>query len=200
MTLGEKIQLLRKQNSMTQEQLAERLTITRQTVSKWELGESEPDITYIIQLSDIFQVTTDHLIKDAPNTLITTDFPSEKESSLHGKVKIFMGCIFTLIGVFGILAFWVISIVNPVYTNQYGYEVNQSLFGGLQNFLHAWNARGLFWFIVLIGAVGIILLFFPDFWENGGSAIEDAEDMLDDYIEDKQRVEQYLKKLEKHTK
>ena len=64
MTLAEKIQALRKQSGMSQEQLAERITVSRQAVSKWELGESFPDIDNVVQLSKIFSVSTDYLLKD----------------------------------------------------------------------------------------------------------------------------------------
>lgn len=64
MTLGEKIQKLRKQRGLSQEALAEKVTVTRQTISKWELGQSTPDLDFIAQLSDIFNVSSDYLIKD----------------------------------------------------------------------------------------------------------------------------------------
>ncbi|MCD8013486.1 MAG: helix-turn-helix domain-containing protein [Lachnospiraceae bacterium] len=64
MTLGEKIQKLRKQQGLSQEALAEKVTVTRQTISKWELGQSTPDLDFIAQLSDIFGVTSDYLIKE----------------------------------------------------------------------------------------------------------------------------------------
>ena len=72
MTLGEKIQKLRKQRGLSQEELAEKVTVTRQTISKWELGQSLPDLDFIAQLSDIFNVSSDYLIKDEmtePNEL-----------------------------------------------------------------------------------------------------------------------------------
>ena len=62
--LGEKIQRLRKEKGMSQEQLAAQLTISRQAVSKWELGESMPDTENIIQLSKLFSVSTDFLLND----------------------------------------------------------------------------------------------------------------------------------------
>jgi transcriptional regulator with XRE-family HTH domain len=62
MTLGEKLQLLRKQNGMSQEQLASQMCVSRQAVSKWELNESLPDTDKIVQLSKIFHVTTDYLL------------------------------------------------------------------------------------------------------------------------------------------
>lgn len=64
MTLGEKIQTLRKQNGLSQEALAEKLAVTRQTVSKWELNRSMPDLDFIARLSALFHVSADYLIKD----------------------------------------------------------------------------------------------------------------------------------------
>lgn len=64
MTFGEKIQKLRKQQGFSQEVLAEKVTVTRQTISKWELDQSTPDLEFIAQLSDIFNVSTDYLIKE----------------------------------------------------------------------------------------------------------------------------------------
>jgi len=62
MTLGEKILVLRKQNGMSQEQLAEKITVSRQAISRWELNESIPDVDNIVQLSNIFSVSTDYLL------------------------------------------------------------------------------------------------------------------------------------------
>ena len=64
MTLGEKIQRLRKQHGLSQEALAERIMVTRQTISKWELNQSMPDLDFIAQIGDIFNVSTDYLIKE----------------------------------------------------------------------------------------------------------------------------------------
>lgn len=63
MTFGERIQFLRKQKRMSQEELGEKLEVTRQTISKWELDQSTPDLDYIISISEFFDVTTDYLIK-----------------------------------------------------------------------------------------------------------------------------------------
>ena len=62
--LGEKIQRLRKEKGMSQEQLAAQLTISRQAISKWELGETMPDTENIVQLSKLFDVSTDYLLND----------------------------------------------------------------------------------------------------------------------------------------
>ena len=64
MTLADKIILLRKRQGLSQEELAERMDVTRQAVSKWESGQSAPDLERVLLLSRIFEVTTDQLIKD----------------------------------------------------------------------------------------------------------------------------------------
>lgn len=64
MILGEKIALLRKKNNYSQEDLANELGISRQSVSKWESGNSIPDLDKIIKMSSLFGVSTDYLLKD----------------------------------------------------------------------------------------------------------------------------------------
>lgn len=62
MTLGEKIQKLRKQRGLSQEALAEKVTVTRQTISKWELGVSMPDIAKLGELSELLNVSIDEIL------------------------------------------------------------------------------------------------------------------------------------------
>ena len=64
MIFADKLIALRKQHGLSQEQLAEKLNVSRQSVSKWEGAQSIPDINKIIQLSQIFGVSTDYLLKD----------------------------------------------------------------------------------------------------------------------------------------
>ncbi len=64
MNLAQKLTIQRKKSGMSQEQLADRLGITRQSVSKWEAGSSIPEISKLIALSELFQVSLDYLLKD----------------------------------------------------------------------------------------------------------------------------------------
>ena len=64
MILAEKIMEERKKNGWSQEELAEKLSVSRQAVSKWESAQSIPDLQRVIQLSEIFGVSTDYLLKD----------------------------------------------------------------------------------------------------------------------------------------
>lgn len=64
MILAEKIMLQRKKNGWSQEELSEKLGVTRQSVSKWEGAQAVPDLQRILQMSQIFGVSTDYLLKD----------------------------------------------------------------------------------------------------------------------------------------
>ena len=64
MILAEKISEERKKNGWSQEELAEKLSVSRQSVSKWESGQSVPDLNRILEMARIFGVTTDYLLKD----------------------------------------------------------------------------------------------------------------------------------------
>ena len=64
MILADKIIELRKKSGMSQEELAEKLNVSRQSVSKWESAASIPDLNRILELSRLFGVTPDYLLKD----------------------------------------------------------------------------------------------------------------------------------------
>ena len=64
MILADKIMDLRKKNGWSQEELAEKLDVSRQSISKWESAQSIPDMGRILRLSEVFGVTTDYLLKD----------------------------------------------------------------------------------------------------------------------------------------
>lgn len=64
MPIGSKIKQLRKQKSMTQEELADKLHVSRQTISKWETDIATPDIDNVIAICLIFEISTDELLTD----------------------------------------------------------------------------------------------------------------------------------------
>ena len=63
MTIADRIQSLRKQRGMSQEELADAVGVSRQAVSKWESEQATPDLDKVVIMSDIFEVTTDYLLK-----------------------------------------------------------------------------------------------------------------------------------------
>lgn len=68
MAFMEKLQKLRKSNGMSQESLAEAVGVSRQAVSKWESGQSYPEMDKLIALSELFQINLDSLVKDEDNS------------------------------------------------------------------------------------------------------------------------------------
>lgn len=86
MILADKIVKLRKQLAWSQEELAMKMEVSRQSVSKWESGNSIPDLKKIITLAEIFEVSTDFLLKDDCETLqakVHSDEPSFAQISLE---------------------------------------------------------------------------------------------------------------------
>ena len=69
MEFNNKLYELRKQKGFSQEELANRLNVSRQTISKWEVGESTPDMEKLIAISDLFELSLDELVKsEEPKT------------------------------------------------------------------------------------------------------------------------------------
>ena len=80
MILADKIIELRKKNGLSQEELAEKLNVSRQSISKWEGAQSIPDMNKILKLSDLFSVSTDYLLKDEIEEM-ETQVPIEDHDS-----------------------------------------------------------------------------------------------------------------------
>jgi len=65
MAFSEQLVRLRRMQGLSQQQLADRLSVTRQAVSKWESGQAMPEADKILQLADLFSVSCDQLLRDA---------------------------------------------------------------------------------------------------------------------------------------
>lgn len=163
MSYGETLQKLRKQKGWSQEELAEKLELTRQTVSKWELEQSAPDLDYIIALSDLFQVSTDYLIRGEERT-------SEKQETVQAKIAeipdstsvtkptmiwVIMGSVLVFLGLAGVLGFMVLATITPSSAQIDGY-----LFEGLLGYLLCYKAVPYFAVCVLLALAGAALYVF----------------------------------------
>ena len=78
MTFAEKLTELRKQRGWSQEELGERLGVTRQTVSKWELGSTTPEMEKLAAMSGLFGITLDELVRGGESYTVTGDIPEQK--------------------------------------------------------------------------------------------------------------------------
>lgn len=91
MEIGKKIMNLRKKNGLSQEELAERVGVARQTISKWELGETSPDLKQAKELSKIFNVSLDELTNnDIKDVLVEKTSNTEKLAGIILKLMKFM--------------------------------------------------------------------------------------------------------------
>ena len=98
MEFGKKIMNLRKKNGLSQEELAEKIGVARQTISKWELGETSPDLKQAQELSKIFKVSLDELTdNDIKNILVEKTSNTEKLAGLILKLIKFIVIIIIVI-------------------------------------------------------------------------------------------------------
>lgn len=97
MELYERLSDLRKRAGLSQEELAERLDVSRQAVSKWESGASSPDIHHVMRLGELYQVSTDYILRGSepdggPNAGAHAPAPSaEQGGSLPGRGFLWLG-------------------------------------------------------------------------------------------------------------
>ena len=85
MKLAEKLFELRKEKGWSQEKLAEQINVSRQSISKWESGQVLPEIEKIIEISKIFQVTTDYLLLDENSEKSSTAVILEEDKDKYYK-------------------------------------------------------------------------------------------------------------------
>lgn len=166
MTFGEKLQKLRKEKGWTQEQLAAQISISRQALSKWELGTAIPDTENVVQISKLFQVSTDYLLNDeyeSDEDLPAVQASAQKVSNTYNnRIRIIIGACISGVS---LLAMLVIGILSSVYPAVYieplpdinGVRATTGLFG----FLKIHNLEWLFILLIIMLIGGIVTIFYP---------------------------------------
>ena len=112
MDFNNRLYQLRKQKGLSQEELANRLNVSRQTVSKWEVGDSTPDMEKLIAMSDLFDVSLDKLVMGKEeekgqeaqksefvtviNEKVLTDKNKKKAKSVLKIIAIIAGVVFAI--------------------------------------------------------------------------------------------------------
>ena len=88
-TFGQRLQRLRKNANLTQEDVATKLNITAQAVSKWENDVSAPDISVLVELSDILGVTLDELLgKETPATTLVPEAQRKDVNNMFFRIRV----------------------------------------------------------------------------------------------------------------
>lgn len=102
MNMADRIEYLRKTNGISQEELADKVGVSRQAVSKWENEQSLPDLEKIITMSDYFGVTTDYILKG----IEPVADKEQKRSELTSKILYIASTAFVAIGLFSAFSGW----------------------------------------------------------------------------------------------
>lgn len=128
MDVSEKILQLRKANGFTQEELAEKLNVSRQSVSKWESGQSVPELEKLVALSEIFQVSTDHLLKpsELDQLSIKTEFLEKQQQELaaeNRKRREKQFCIWSCVGIYLIAAALIVLLRSISFENNFLWNI-----------------------------------------------------------------------------
>ena len=113
MNLGENLFNLRKEKGLSQEEVAEKLNVTRQTVSKWETNQSTPDFDKIIPICELYGITTDELLQGKRleksfGEISTTDINRKRAAGIG------MGVLIFFISIVWIMISIPVFRINPV--------------------------------------------------------------------------------------
>ena len=113
MDLGKKILEVRKKENISQEQLADKMNVTRQTISKWELNETTPDIKQAKELSKLFKISLDELTENDMTTLVMQKVSNtERLAGLVLKVSKWLGVCFLITLVIDIISFIIFMFIK----------------------------------------------------------------------------------------
>ena len=106
--LADRIQQLRREHGLSQEQLAEKLNVSRQAVSKWESAQAQPELDKILALSELFCVTTDYLLKGSRGTPPEAGpAPARRPDAAFASRVLYLAALFFLgVGLVCALAAW----------------------------------------------------------------------------------------------
>ena len=172
MTTSEKLIYLRKREGLTQEQLAEKIGVSRQALSKWESGDTLPDTINILSLSKLFGVSTDYLLNDEFES--DRDLPAVKENGriLDGKwrnlFRAMIGVWLMLIPAISMLIMGIIASVRgyEYYEAPIALENGASFEGGrhyygLRAMLPMENLTWLFWLLIAMMVIGAGIIIIP---------------------------------------
>lgn len=169
MTMGEKILSLRKARGWSQEELAEKVGVTRQAVSRWESSSAKPDADKIIAICDLFGVSADYLLRDDYRGEIAMGASKKPEMSAKER----WGRWLTFAGSCGILVLMILESAFPrglvvdTYYNEYG-NLQPVTVDGMRGFLMWYSLEWLFFLLLGCLFLGLVLI-----WK-GNKALRDA--------------------------
>ncbi len=118
MDIGNKIKNARNESKLTQEQAAEALGVSRQTISNWENQKSYPDIVSVVKMSDLYSVSLDYLLKGEKTMSDYMDYLEESTNTVKSKTKFSKLSIilsYLLIWAGCVITFWIVDEVDAAF-------------------------------------------------------------------------------------
>ncbi|MEI3479077.1 MAG: helix-turn-helix transcriptional regulator [Bilophila sp.] len=153
LNIGNKIQSRRKAMGLSQEELAQRTGVSRQSVTKWETGQSAPDLDRLVQLADLLGVSLDYLLRADMESLDAEPLPGPETPppSVRASSRLpfaVASAALLVPGLLGLAVLWALSVAYPVQLTDW----DGTRYTGLWGFLIRHDVRFLFW-----AAVGLTL-------------------------------------------
>ena len=203
MNLADNLKKIRKDNNLSQEQLAEKLNVSRQSVSKWESGQSYPEMDKVIQICSLFNLNINELINE---NISEVNEVKESQNRTNKYISSFFDYITKVVDMFTSMKFGqilkclfeqafiilILFIVGLIISN-----VASSLFSSVFNFL----PEGIFWrlynvvesiFIVILMIIGTVILLhifkirYLDYYEI---VKEDKKESVEEFVTEVEAVE-----------
>lgn len=162
MNIGEKILNMRKARGWSQEELADRVGVTRQAVSRWEAGSAKPDADKILAICDLFGVSADYLLRERyeGEVYVSGGYTEEKgkTGALTGKQILGFG-LFAL-GLAALVVLEIICVIHPhtLYTDTRIYQ-------GLAAYVRVYDLMWILWALWSMVGAGIVLMLWD--WTTG---------------------------------
>lgn len=170
MTLGEKLQKLRKARHLTQEELAMQIGVSRQSLSKWESDGALPDTANIITLADLFGVSTDYLLREAEAaspaapikaptseqpvpqviTPVVQVIPPQEKKRTPPTILVIGSALFVL-GMLVCLTLLVLSLIHPCTFYQ-----GKDYWDGLQGYIRTYKLQDLYHTSLAAIVIGLV--------------------------------------------
>ena len=169
MKLADKILKLRKQHGMSQENLAEKLNLSRQTISRWEVGSAQPDAMNVLQLSKLFEVTADYLLNDDYESDQDVPAVNNTETAAKHKIRKIVALSVSAFGIFGNFTIYILSrfikVMVPYMTYENGekwYNWSSGYTGySYKYFVQEYNMEFLTTLFLIFILGGLIVAFVP---------------------------------------
>ena len=173
MTLNEKLAALRREQGLSQEELAGKLEVSRQAVSKWETGASAPDLEKLLALSNLFSVSADYLLREEETVPFPIGSAGERPAPpdpapapepKKGLALWIAGWVTGGMGMLGIVVLWVLSTmieswVPAASTDADGTTWYTTVEGfAFWPFIEMYRLQAIFFLLVLLLFVGAFLL------------------------------------------